>query len=369
MSAATLHAMPLHAQAQAFAALHVGQDTRPLVRNIEAEVQMLQVGDLQLPVTIASAPQNAWVVSPLTTYGHYAAEESERMAPPWTRPALRALTGWATRRMQATGMERAVSVNNWLVSTNTYPDLDAGVTEALRDQCVARWPGQGIWLRSLNRVQHGPWLQALAASGFTLIPSRQVYLYDELRSSHNHSRDMRRDLKLMGKTSLQATGHAAFLPEDFARAEQLYAQLYLEKYSTLNPVYTAAFLQAWHQAGLLRMSGWRDADGVLQGVVGIFCQNGVSTAPIVGYNTGLPQSLGLYRLLMAQVFQHSIDNNTFLNLSAGASNFKRLRGGMPAIEFSAVYARHLNAAARRMHWQLSAATTGIGVPLMKWMKL
>lgn len=359
--------MALTEQAQAFAILHAGRDTRPYVSNIAAEVQMLSLDSIQMPVTIASAPQNAWVVSPLTTYGHYAAEESERMAPPWARSLLRNLTGWATRRMQATGMNSAVSVNNWLVSTNTYPDLKRAAVDAIRDQCAARWPAQGIWLRSLNRVQHGPLLRTLAASGFKLIPSRQVYLFDDLQGKQ--PRDLRRDLKLIRKTPLRYASHEDFLPTDFARVERLYAQLYLEKYSTLNPAYTAHFLQAWHQAGLLRLSGWRDADGLLQAVVGVFCQNGVSTAPIVGYNTALPQTLGLYRLLMAQVFLHAIDNNTLLNLSAGASHFKRLRGGMPAIEYSAVFARHLPAVARRMHWQLSAATTSIGVPLMKWMKL
>jgi hypothetical protein len=107
----------------------------------------------------------------------------------------------------------------------------------------------------------------------------------------------------------------------------------------------------------------------MQAVVGIFSQGDVSTAPIVGYNTGLPQSLGLYRLLMAQAFRHAIENQTLLNLSAGASGFKRLRGGMPAIEYSAVYARHLPLRSRRFLWTLHALTSCFGVPMMKWMKL
>ncbi|MCZ2498602.1 GNAT family N-acetyltransferase [Xylophilus sp. Kf1] len=360
--------LPWREQAGAFAALHHGRPTLPFIANLEAEVHGIDAGPHAFPVTVsAPRPDNAWVVSPVTTYGRYATEESERLAPAWARPALRGATGWATREMLATGLERAVSVNNWLVSTNLYPPLETRVVETLRDQCIARWPTSAVWLRSLNRVQHGPWLDALVAAGFRLIPTRQVYLFQDLRTSRRSN--LRQDLALLRRTALRPVAHQDFRPADFERGEQLYARLYLQKYSGLNPAYTAGFLRAWHQAGLLRMSGWRGADGELLAVVGVFCQGDVSTAPIVGYDTGLPQSLGLYRLLMAQVFRHALDSRTVLNLSAGAAGFKRLRGGLPAIEYSAVHARHLPARARRFLWILHAVTHGFGVPLMKAMKL
>lgn len=361
-------AMPFGEQARAFASLHEDRPTQPYVANLDAGVHCIDAGPHLLPVTVSSPREgNAWVVSPATTYGRYAVEESERLAPRWARPPLRAATAWATREMQATGLDRAVSVNNWLLSTNIYPPLEASMVETLRDRCIGRWPTSALWLRSLNRVQHGPWLDALMAAGFQLIPTRQVYLFQDLRASRRSN--LGRDLALMHRTALEPVAHHDFLEADFERSERLYAQLYLEKYSALNPAYTARFLRAWHQAGLLRMQGWRDAAGQLQAVVGIFSQGDVSTAPIVGYDTGLPRSLGLYRLLMAQAFRHAIESRTVLNLSAGAGGFKRLRGGMPAIEYSAVHARHLPARTRKFLWMLHAVTSGFGVPLMKWMKL
>lgn len=368
MSATTTADMPLHEQASAFASLHQGQPTRPFAANLDAEVHELNAGPYAFPVTLSSpCEDNAWVVSPATTYGRYAVEESERLGPVWARPPLRAVTDWAAKEMRATGLGRAVTVNNWLLSTNLYPPLEAATVKTLRDGCIARWPTSTLWFRSLNRTQHGPWLDALVAAGFRLIPTRQVYLFDDLAA--NRRSNLKGDLALMRKTTLQPAAHDDFAPTDFERSERLYAQLYLEKYSALNPAYTAMFLRAWHQAGLLRMTGWRDADGRLQAVVGILSQGGVSTAPIVGYDTSLPQSLGLYRLLMAQVFRHAIESRNVLNLSAGAASFKRLRGGVPTIEYSAVYARHLPLRGRRFLWTLRAVTSSFGVPLMKWMKL
>ncbi|MGR5415062.1 hypothetical protein ACPV52_20615, partial [Vibrio astriarenae] len=83
--------------------------------------------------------------------------------------------------------------------------------------------------------------------------------------------------------------------------------------------------------------GFRDADGVLRAVVGVFGQGPLLTAPLVGYDTTWPQSAGLYRLLMAHVLRTTMARDAELNLSAGAAHFKRLRGGVPAIEMSAVY--------------------------------
>jgi len=89
----------------------------------------------------------------------------------------------------------------------------------------------------------------------------------------------------------------------------------------------------------------------LQGVVGCFIRGGVMTVPIVGYNTGLPQRTGLYRMLMSMVLQEAAERSMLLHLSSGAAHFKRLRGGKPAIEYSAVYVRHLPAG-RRIVWEL-----------------
>lgn len=356
-------------QARAFATIHAGRDAKDFVRNANAKVDMVRVGDLCVPVTVAGGDSaQAWIVSPRTTYGNYAGEEALRLAPPWSRPALQALTRWADRQTVAAGLDRAVSVNNWLLSTNLYPSsADPVLLESLLEACLERWPGQALWLRSLNVEQHQAWLAQLRRMGFILIPTRQVYLFSDLHQKRHAN--LQRDLALLRKTRLRLIEHDALSDEDLAHGEQLYAKLYLQKYSRCNPAYTAGFLRAWHRSGLLRMSGWRNDEGRLQGIVGIFAQHGVSTAPIVGYDTALPRSLGLYRLLMARVFEDAMETGSTINLSAGASHFKRLRGGMPAIEYSAVYCRHLPAAARRFLHMLRAATCGIGVPLMKWLEL
>ncbi|WP_186829264.1 hypothetical protein, partial [Ralstonia sp. TCR112] len=355
-----------------------GQASQPFVANLVTQVDVVEAGGLPLPVTIngsedrADHAENAWVCSPITTYGRYAAEESERLMPRMLRPVLRGAIGLADAWMRHAQLDRAVAVNNWLVSTNLYPSAAAFDLEALARTCRERWPDRAIWLRSLNTIQHADWLRAATAAGFDLIPTRQVYLFLQLQRASRVSelrRDLRRDLKLLDATPLTFVPHDALTDTDFAQAERLYAQLYLDKYSALNPRYTAAFLRAWHAAGLLECAGFRDAQGVLRAVVGVFGQGPLLTAPIVGYDTTWPQQAGLYRLLMAHVLRLTITRDAELNLSAGAAHFKRLRGGVPAIEMSAVYCRHLPPATRRAVAVLRTLTTRIGVPIMQRFQL
>jgi hypothetical protein len=358
------------AQAATFAALHAGVATRNFVVNIDAEVETIEAGSLTLPVTINDpTQQNAWVCSPLTTYSRYAMEETRRVAPRLLAGPLCGVIGAADWWLTRAELDSAVSVNNWLLSTNLYPAANGLDFRAFAAACQTRWPRHSVWFRSLNFAQHADWLHALAAAGFDLIPTRQVYLFRDMGHDASRHQNLRRDLQLLRTTPLTRVSHDDFNDADFEQSEALYAQLYLDKYSRLNPQYTAAFLKAWHRTGLLEFAGFRDDAGVLRAVVGMFGQGSLLTAPIVGYDTSWPVSAGLYRLLMAHVLSTTRERDAVLNLSAGAAHFKRLRGGEPEIEYSAVLSRHLPAATRRTLCGLRMLTTTLGVPIMRRFQL
>lgn len=352
--------------AEAFVRIHHGADPRALVANLDTRVALTDDGHRMFPVSVddGSAEANAWVCSPRTTYGDYASEEAIRYAPPALAPLLRTagrgLDGWLRRA----GVDRAATINNWWLSTNLYPRWRPGCVERMLRIALARWPTHAVWLRSLNRDQHRHWLAECEALGFVLIPSRQVYLFRDLAALARRRHNLQVDLKLARKQP-HRVGDADIVERDYARIAWLYERLYTHKYSRHNPRYTERFLREWHRAGLLRFDGFRDDGGQLLCVAGVFALGGVLTTPIVGYDTALPQRLGLYRLLMATTFERAVASGETINFSAGAAGFKRLRGGEPSIEYSAVYARHLPAHTRRALAALSAATRRVGVPVMR----
>jgi hypothetical protein len=357
-------------RAEAFATIHCGTDSKLFANNLETEVALLRSGGYRLPVTVNDGEKgNAWVCSPLTTYRDYAREELERTVHPMIGTALRAVCHVYGRLLEWAAIDRAVALNNWLLSTNIYPPLNQPQLEELVRQARRRWPRHALWFRSLNGSLNQDWIAALKSLGFCMVPSRQVYLFDDLRPTALRHQNLKRDMRLLRKTPLIRTDGSDFTQADYQRIETLYGQLYLDKYSRLNPRYTACFMERWHAAGLLQFRGFRDDAGVLQAVVGMFGQDGILTAPIVGYDTGLPQSLGLYRLLMASVFEQSMATGCIVNLSAGAAQFKRLRGGKPVIEYSAVLVSHMSASTRRVVGVLGGLTTTLGVPVMQRFKL
>jgi hypothetical protein len=360
------------ASAERFGDIHAGRPATPYIANLCTQIELLRQGALTLPCTINHAePDNTWVCSPVTTYGSYVIEEIGRAMPAPLALPLQTLCRGYRSVLSLAMADQVVAVNNWMLSTNLYPAFDpardAPALAAMVAQIRQRWPRHAIWFRSLNAQHNHAWMAALRALDFDLLPSRQVYLFDDLaRAGHAN---LRRDLKLLRCTPLTAKLSADFKAEDFVRAEALYRYLYLDKYSRLNPHYGASFMRRWHAAGLLEFWGLRDDGGTLQAVVGTFRLGDTITAPIVGYNTALAQSLGLYRLLMAHVFDTAMQNGLRVNLSAGAALFKRLRGGRPALEYSAVLSRHLTAPRRAALRTLRGLTSVIGVPLMQRLEL
>ena len=68
---------------------------------------------------------------------------------------------------------------------------------------------------------------------------------------------------------------------------------------------------------------------------------GVISTPMLGYDTNLPQDMGLYRLLCAKLHSIAEERQRDINFSSGAGEFKKLRGAKAEIEYTAIYAKHL----------------------------
>ena len=353
----------------AFAGVHRGRDVGALVANLATQVELVGAPGIEVPVTANDGGLgNAWVCSPYTAYVPYAIEEIERFGHPLLRLPLVGLCRALGAVLRRADVDRAVGVNNWLVSTNLYPRLDRAALREWLAEVRARWPQHAIWFRSLNRECNAEWLEALAAEGACLLPSRQVYLFADIPALAKRRHDLKADFRLLERTKLERCDSHEFRGADWPRVAELYAKLYLEKYSRWNPAYGAAFMEAWHRAGLLRFVGFREG-GVLQAVAGMFERDGIVSVPIVGYDTARPKRLGLYRLAIAAALKHAADTGKRVNLSAGAAEFKRLRGGLPAIEYSAVLAEHLPFSRRWPLLALGWLSETFAVPIMKRYRL
>lgn len=345
------------------------------VRNIETSLRLFRTArGVELPITIndEELPANSYVVSPTSTYVRYAQFELREIPVVSLRWLLRQMIRVLGVVLSFGEIDRVVHVNNWLLSTNLHPvELEAEDAYEVLQYVRRSFPNHAIVWRSLNAFSNARLMENLKRSGYRLIASRQVYLFDgrgegpQFLTHHN----VEIDLNALRKSKYEVLEGSQLEHEDFYRLEHLYNLLYLKKYSSLNPQFTADWLRAGVADGWLLIRALRSKEGAIDGVIGFFRNNEVLTAPIVGYDTALPRQTGLYRLLTAMAFREAVESRTLLNFSSGAAHFKRLRGGVPEMEYSAVYVTGLRLRTRFAWRMIELIANRIGVPIMQRFRL
>jgi hypothetical protein len=356
-----------------FTAIFQRHPTPALIANLITRVDQTEVAGRAYPLTFNDRGQagNCYICNPVTAYIDYALEETRNFgAHPALRHAVRGLIRACAPLVRASGIDHQVQINNWLLSTNPMPDLDLAAAAALRDRLTAAHPDRALVLRSLNDMADGASLANLRAAGFRLLPARQIYLHAADGAQHPPSNDMKRDLAMIARSGLHVVGNDGFTMADYDRSTTLYAMLYIQKYTPLNPAYTALYLAEMHRAGLIALRGLRAPDsGDLVAVTGLFENGRTLTQPIVGYDTTLPLKAGLYRMAMAMAQDHARQSGLFFNMSAGAAAFKRHRQALPAIEYTAVFADHLPRGQRIALRVMEEVLTRTGIPLLRRFEL
>lgn len=342
---------------------------QPFIDNVSTTVKVLTIDGLLVPITVNEADfDNSYVCSPYTHYVSYAREElallNNRMLEGLLSLMLSGM-GWMLRQAR---FNRVVQVNNWLLSTNLYPALSAEQLTAILDYLRQTYPGYTLMYRSLSRETSGELVARLQEYGCKLVPSRQIYLLHPNTSGSKARWLVKRDRNLLAKHGYTEVGPEEITQEDIPRIVELYRLLYIDKYSAYNPQFTEAYIALALERRTLQIYGLRK-EGRLDAVLGFYEREGAMTAPLFGYDTSLPQSLGLYRMLSAVLIGLAGSRELLLHESSGVGQFKRNRGAAGATEYSAVYDRGTSLL-NRCGWSiLELLLRRIGMPLIQKLRL
>jgi hypothetical protein len=328
-------------------------DTRRYIRNVQTVIMVLQIDEYFLPISINDEEyDNSYVVAP---YGiiPYAKEELIRLNHRLFSPILLFLLKGAGRLFKWGKINKVVTVNNFLLSTNLYPELSKEQISEATSFLQKTFSGHAILWRSLNNMAPRLLLENFRGLNCRLLTSRQVYFYDpallsKLNAKQRWNNKKDRDLlSLNGYTILRGDN---FTKEQILRIKELYRMLYLDKYTPHNPQFSEEFLQLALEKKLLTFAVLIK-DGRIDGVVGYYRKYGVMTTPIFGYETKLAQRIGLYRMLTSIMIAEAHQKKILLHHSSGASHFKRTRGMFPEMEYTAVFDNHLPRK-RRLTWSV-----------------
>jgi len=289
-----------------------------LMHNWHAQPALLKLEQEWLPLSIGRAvSQQTYLASPQHGYIEYAREEFDSLedgkSRRWAAKALSVAEPW----FEMMALDESVSINAWGVSTHLYPKLSLDKVSLMTDTLEKYFPTRPLWMRTLNEVSNASLMSHLVANGWQLWPSRQVYVFDPKDAADwANKRNNQIDQKLLRTTPLQLVLPEAFTMEDAADMAKLYELLYLDKHSRWNAGYNAAYFMQAIEHRWLDFYGFRDASGRLVAFIGVFADRRTMTTPMLGYDTTLPQTMGLYRLLMGKVMALALERHLVLNLGA-----------------------------------------------------
>lgn len=331
----------------------VGADLSTYVTNAPGSMVLARVGDRVVPLVVGAtrrSPGDTSLTSPTQYFAGIPKELIERCPRSLSRGPLSAAVGAWGRLCDGMRLDRVIHVNQWLLTSQPVCPLTAPELRELTTALEARYPGYAILVSHVGEAAR-PELEGV---GYRSLFARTVYVWDPRDGSALGHANTRRDFKLLRKTKLRV--EVARDPDAAltARLSELYAKVYVEHYSALNPRYTPAFFDLVIRAGLLQVQLVLDGPRVL-GFSSLFSDEAELVSSIVGHDLEEAKELGVYRLGQARLLEVARDAKRPLDMSAGAGKFKSLRGAEPRDEVQAIRADHLSIPRRGLWRALTAA--------------
>ncbi|MBK6801174.1 MAG: GNAT family N-acetyltransferase [Novosphingobium sp.] len=349
-----------------FAASLAEQGTPQFIANASSAMLLARVNGHDLPLTVDDGGHGrSYVASPHSAYVDYARREMDLVGLRHGRRAVGAVLGLTDRLLRAARINRAVHVDNWLLSTNLHGDWQGEGLPQLRAALCERYPDHFLILRTLDAWSCPRLLDAARRDGWIMAPARQIWVTDDLSRDWLPRKDRLNDRRILRRSGLTIEEPEQLSSADCERIAHLYALLYLDKYSPLNPAFTPAFIALLDRTGLTRFRLARRDDGTIMAVAGMIARGGHATCPVVGYDTARPQHEGLYRIACYLASEWTLERGLSLHGSAGAAQFKRARGARGEIEYMAIHARHLSAPRRAAARLLAGVLQAAVVPMMR----
>jgi hypothetical protein len=315
------------------------------------DLRIVELDDLVIPIAINDGRDNNSVNC--STFARYIRIPLQAIPRLNWNPAL-ALSArgvlsilGALLRAGATG--KCIYIGNGLIMRGMEPILTVSQITRLTEHLRAAFPEHALVFAALNPVTHHVLLNNLADRGYSFLFAGHTRIgvpHHPAGTRREYKR--RQDARLLEGSGYELVDGAGMV-QHAPRLAELYKALNRDKYST-NPVVTEDFFALALREGFISFRLLRKDDRI-DGFFGYAILNDVLCPPLFGYDLGVPQSVGLYRILYAQMLQEAIDRGVAIETGAGADDFKSHRGDMPVARYGAFFVDHLPLH-RRAAWRL-----------------
>lgn len=342
-----------------------------LMGNVDAKVISYKLKNKYILVSIVDdIKPNCYTVSPFSMIISYSKDELIKVSSKIQAYLAKFLIYSFEYILKIAKIDTVQILNNYMLSTNFF-DKDFENINILELEKVAYEsnPKHTMLIRSVNKVQNPELYKKLEESGWIALTSRQIYIFRDIYICKKHQ-NYQRDMKLLNSDRYIFKELDIYNFKLFEKAEELYSQLYLNKYSQHNIHFKALYINQLLKYGLIHLRLLYDCqEDKYVGVVGLVGEGGVITAPIIGYDRAYDIKEALYRRVIAYSIEYAMQKKYLLNLSSGASNFKIMRGAEAHMEYMFVNIKSLSFLKRNIWVILSLISNYFYAPLLKKLKL
>ncbi len=337
------------------------------IKNVTTRLFMLQVDDHVLPVTVNDKEyDNSYLTSNYFAirYLEEMLSQKKSLFAAFQKQFIKGI-GFFLKKLK---INKIIIINNWLLTTNIYPNLSNGQVQAITEAVKKRFPDHVITFRSLDEHKCSHLANHLAKHRYRLLGSRFVFIYDPAQKVNFSSKVIyhhRRDRRLIETEGYKVFDEEGVQSHDLSHLLKLYNNhIYISRHTKYSPQYTEKYLKRAIEKGFFKIIGLKKEDEIL-GVLGCFKCNGTMTIPFFGYDTEKGEANHLYRMLTILAIEEAEKKGMILNDGSGSSAPKRYRGMKPFPEYIAIYDRHLPFY-RRLFWGVAQrVVNGVAFPLVK----
>ncbi len=322
-----------------------GHSLQEWMVNAGAELHYEQSA-LPLTITKEEGPKaNCYITSPKIAWFDYAAEEVKGHF--LLKKGLQLLSHFANLM----GLNSNIIVGNFPVSTNVWPVEE---NKKILDKCRLEAQSQSqrfVFVRNLLIHQHAQLIEELISLGFALLPARVIYEFDLRQGMKSKPSHLMRDIGALKKSQLLVELVTVVDEKEATWLQHLYDLIYIQKHSVFNANYTPTFFRDMINSAYMSSLCLKNEQGETVAFALLHQIDDTLTVPALGYIES-ESGPGIYRLLFAAIFNYTLEHQLMLNYSSGAGDFKRKRGAVGRLEYTAVKtpSSFLNWKARLMHW-------------------
>ncbi|MCB1181281.1 MAG: hypothetical protein KDK55_04590 [Chlamydiia bacterium] len=314
----------------------LNEGVTPFISNVKTQLFLLKANDLILPITVNEKEyKNSYIVS--NYYGVHLLKENMT----GLKPLVHTLLTPAALLLKFLKVNKVVNLNTWFFPANIPPKVTGEAMKKMTAFLEKQYPDHVFMFRSVNNFVDTSHAAALSEAGYFLFPTRSIFFYNPHDSLDKKARyHRRRDTRLFEQSGYEVVTNKEITDEEIPRLLELYQKIYMDKYTSYSPSYTSKFLKHLISNDLMQIKGLKK-NNQIDAVIGYHSQNGIMQVPFIGYDTSLPATLGLYRMISLLGYLESDKHGLFYHDGNGAEAFKLVRGLKKTLEYAGVYSAHL----------------------------